>query len=129
MEDGGFAWFYLLFFVFPLVRILPRLIHRFRKKSEDVNYQYKSKTQDTVQTQRPADKSQSPEMQVLGEINRDVRDFGKIQKNLGIENQELEKILKKLEDDGLMKVVKKSGLFGMKIELHPTDEGFKKYYS
>jgi len=27
-----------------------------------------------------------------------------------------------------MKVVKKGGLVGTKVELYPTDEGFKRYY-
>ena len=68
-------------------------------------------------------------MKVLGELNKGVKDFSKIQKNLNIHNQELEKILKDLEDKKLMKVVKKSGLVGVKVELYPTDKGFKKYYS
>ncbi len=68
-------------------------------------------------------------MQVLGELNKVIKDFNKIQKNLGINNQELENILKDLEYQGLMKVVKKSGLVGNKVELYPTDKGFKKYYS
>ena len=129
MEDGGFSWIYLIFFIFPLVRILPRVIHRFRKKDTAPNYQFESKDKTTVQRQESVTRPQNIEMQVLGEINKNVKDFNKIQRNLGIDNQELENILKKFEDDGLMKVVKKSGLFGVKIELHPTEKGFKKYYS
>ncbi len=68
-------------------------------------------------------------MRVLGELNKGVRDFNKIQRNLGIHNQELENILKGLEDKGLMKVVKKSGPFGIKVKLVPTEKGFKKYYT
>jgi len=67
-------------------------------------------------------------MQVLGELNKGVRDFNKIQKNLGINNQELENILKDLEDQGLMKIVKRGGLVGVKVELYATEKGFKKYY-
>jgi DNA-binding HxlR family transcriptional regulator len=67
-------------------------------------------------------------MQVLGELNKGVKDFNKIQKNLGISNQELESILKDLEEQGLMKVVKRGGIVGTKVELYPTDEGFKRYY-
>ena len=127
MDDGGFSWIYLIFFIFPLVRILPRVIHKFRKK--DTNYQFESKDKNTIQKQESVTRPQNIEMQVLGEINRKVKDFNKIQRNLRIDNQELENILKKFEDDGLMKVVRKSGLFGVKIELHPTEKGFKKYYS
>ena len=68
-------------------------------------------------------------MQVLGELNKGTKDFNKIQKNLGIDNQELENILNGLEDQGLMKVIKKKGIVGVKVELYPTDKGFKKYYS
>jgi len=68
-------------------------------------------------------------MQVLGELNRGVKDFNKIQKNLDIDNQKLEKILKDLEDQGLMKVIKKKGIAGIKVELHSTEKGFKKYYT
>jgi len=28
-----------------------------------------------------------------------------------------------------MKVIKKSGLTGNKIEIHPTEKGFKKFYT
>jgi hypothetical protein len=34
-----------------------------------------------------------------------------------------------LENNGFMKAKQKSGLFGMKTELVPTDKGFKEYYS
>ncbi len=36
--------------------------------------------------------------------------------------------LKDLEKQGLMKVIKKKGFSGIKIELYPTDKGFKRYY-
>ena len=48
---------------------------------------------------------------------------------MGINNQELENILKDLENQGLMKVIKKSGPFGIKVQLVPTEKGFKKYYT
>ena len=68
-------------------------------------------------------------MQVLGELNRGVRDFNKIQKNLGMDSQKLEKILKDLEEQKLMKVVKNKGFSGIKVELYATEEGFKRYYT
>jgi hypothetical protein len=37
--------------------------------------------------------------------------------------------LKSLEDQGLMKIQNKQGLLGPKIELIPTEKGFKKFYS
>ncbi len=81
------------------------------------------------QRQESFEKPQNKETQVLGELNKGIKDFNKIQKNLGINNQELENILKDLEDQGLMKVVKKSGPFGIKVQLVPTEKGFKKYYT
>ena len=67
-------------------------------------------------------------MLVLGELNKGVTKFESIQKNLGMNNQTLEIILEELERKGLMRVVKKQGILGPKVELHPTDEGFKKFY-
>ena len=74
-------------------------------------------------------KPKNKETRVLGELNKGTKDFNKIQKNLGINNQELENILKDLENQGLMKVIKKSGPFGIKVQLVPTEKGFKKYYT
>ncbi len=65
--------------------------------------------------------------QVLGEINKGIKDFNQIQKNVNISNKELEKILKNFEDEGLMRVIKKEGIMGGKIELHPTEKGFRKF--
>ena len=87
MAVDDFQWIYLIFFLIPLARILPRV------------------------------------------INNGVRDFNQIQKNIGMDNQELEKILTDLENKGLMKIVKKSGLMGSKVEIHPTENGFKKFYT
>ena len=148
MVEEGFSWIYLIFFLVPLARILPRLVRKWRKgKSTFTENQFSQNNPENQFSQtnpekqfsqtnpeiekRPEsfEKPQNKEMRVLGELNKGVRDFNKIQRNLGIHNQELENILKGLEDQGLMKIVKKSGLVGTKIELYPTDEGFKKYYS
>ncbi len=139
MVEEGFSWIYLIFFLVPLARILPRLVRKWRKgKSTFPENQFSQPNPENQFSQpnreiekRPEsfEKPQNKEMRVLGELNKGVRDFNKIQRNLAIHNQELENILKGLEDKGLMKVVKKSGLVGTKIELYPTDKGFKKYYS
>ena len=148
MVEEGFSWIYLIFFLVPLARILPRLVRKWRKgKSTFPENQFSQTNPENqfIQTnpenqfrqtnpeieKRPEsfEKPQNKEMRVLGELNKGVRDFNKIQRNLSIHNQELENILKGLEDKGLMKVVKKSGLVGSKVELYPTDKGFKKYYS
>ncbi len=148
MVEEGFSWIYLIFFLVPLARILPRLVRKWRKgkstfpenqfsQSNPENQFSQSNPENQFSQSNPEiekrpesfEKPQNKEMRVLGELNKGVRDFNKIQRNLGIHNQELENILKGLEDKGLMKVVKKSGIVGTKIELYPTDKGFKKYYS
>ena len=74
-------------------------------------------------------KPQSLDMLVLGELNRGVKNFDAIQRNLGIDMEKLDETLESLEKQGLMKVQHKQGLFGPKIELIPTEKGFKKFYS
>ena len=146
MTTHDFSWIYLIFFLIPLARIVPRLIRKWRNKDVEGN-QFNQNFQKTEQIPnsfetpksfessqsfekpRSPDKSLELDMQVLAEINNGVRDFNQIQKNIGIDNQELEKILDDLENKGLMKVVKKSGLIGNKVEIHPTENGFKKFYT
>ncbi len=61
---------------------------------------------------------------VLGAIKRGAKKFGKIRDKTGIEPEELNKILEKLEERGLIRVEKKKGfLGGEKIELHVTEKG------
>jgi DNA-binding HxlR family transcriptional regulator len=61
---------------------------------------------------------------VLGAIKKGAKKFDKIQSKTGIEPEELNKILEKLEERGFIKVEKKKGfLGGEKIELNVTDKG------
>ena len=130
MVEEGFSWIYLIFFLIPLARIIPRLVRRWQKKKGTfTENQFRQSDPRIEQRQESFEKPQNKEMQVLGELNKGTKDFNKIQKNLGINNQELENILKDLEDRGLMKVIKKSGPFGIKVQLVPTEKGFKKYYT
>ena len=142
MAEEGFMWIYLIFFLIPLARIIPRLVRKWQKKDNTFpgnqfrpdsprieQRQGEFESSETFQSQKSSEKPQSKEVQVLGELNKGVKDFNKIQKNLNIHNQELEDILNGLENKGLMKVIKKKGIAGIKVELHPTDKGFKKYYS
>ena len=83
-------------------------------------------------TQRPQIESSKPQtknMLVLGVLNRGSKTFEHIQKNTGLDNKELDAILEDLENNGMLKVEQKQGLFGPKTELFPTDKGFKEYYS
>ena len=130
MVEEGFSWIYLIFFLIPLARIIPRLVRRWQKKKGTfTENQFTQSDPRIEQRQESFEKPQNKETQVLGELNKGSNDFNKIQKNLGINNQELENILKDLEDQGLMRVIKKSGPFGNKVKLVPTDKGFKKYYT
>ena len=79
--------------------------------------------------QSQPDKPQTKEMRVVRELNIGSRTFEKIQKNTGIEAKELDSILSSLEKNGTLKVMKKQGMLGPKIELFLTDKGFKEYFS
>jgi len=145
MAQENFIWIYLIFFLIPLARIIPRIIRKWQNKDKyqpgtqvKQNFQRVEPKQEVFESPRtyenkefkktePNQKPLSDEMRVLGEINRGIKDFNNIQKNLKIDNQELEKILMKFEDEGLMRVIKKNGLTGSKIELYPTEKGFKKF--
>ena len=127
--DEGFSWIYLIFFLVPLARIIPRLVKRWQKKHPITDNKFAPMGVDEQNKRDFVERPQTKEMQVLRELNMQVKDFNKIQKNLDINNQELESILKNFEEQGLMKVVEKKGIFGNKIELYPTEKGYKKYYS
>ncbi len=143
MAQEGFAWIYLVFFlIIPLSRIIPRLVQKWRQKNAEgseplAEHSYQS-TNEIIEQSPPRPyaedipremKPQSLDMLVLGELNRGVKNFDAIQRNLGIDTEKLDETLESLEKQGLMKVQHKQGLFGPKIELIPTEKGFKKFYS
>ena len=131
MTEHGYMWIYLIFFLIPLARIIPRLVRKWRKKDGNTftENQFIPNNSRIEQRQESFERPKTKEMQVLGELNKGVKDFNKIQKNLDIDNKILENILKDLEEQGLMKIIKKKGFSGIKIELYPTDKGFKRYYT
>ena len=143
MAQDGFGWIYLVFFlIIPLSRIIPKLVQKWKQKNQSESEQFTQQsydsTNDTIsQTPRrqyqediPREmKPQSLDMLILGELNRGVKNFNSIQRNLGIDTEKLDETLESLEKQGLMKVQHKQGLFGPKIELVPTEKGFKKFYS
>jgi len=138
-----FYWIWAIFFIIPLVSIIRRYLRKrnlqnFSKSSEQYHkMQFQTNLSEMVTPRRnflePEPKSESkPEtkdIQVLGELNRGIKNFGIIQKITGLEHDELASIMEDLEKRGLMKVEEKSGLFGPKVELYLTDKGFKEYYS
>lgn len=69
------------------------------------------------------------ERRVLGAMHRGANTFEKIRGATGLEAGRLEATLGGLEDGGLVRVVRKQGLLGGRIELYSTDAGFRSYYS
>ena len=146
--EADFSWIYLIIFLMiPLARILPRVLKKLKSgnsESQEIpqrqfesnfnRYEDQSDKQfesNSTEYQEPpkSSKPQTKNMLVLGELHRGVKQFEDIQKNTGLTTEELNSILEDLENNGLMKAQQKSGLFGMKTELVPTDKGFKEYYS
>ena len=142
-----FYWIWAIFFIIPLVSIIRRYLRKrnmqnFSKSSEQYHEMQFKTNSSKIETPRrnllepelehepePEPEFETKDKQVLGELNRGVKNFEEIQKITGLERDKLVSILKDLEKRRLMKVEEKSGLFGRKVELYLTDKGFKKYYS
>lgn len=135
MADPNFSWIYLIIFLaIPLARIIPRVLSKRKIGSKIPNIlqekQFQSDvTEMTPRSQIKPSKPQTKNALVLGALNRGSKTFESIQKNTGLDNKELDVILEDLENNGMLKVEQKQGLFGPKTELYPTDKGFKEYYS
>jgi len=131
-----FSWFWLIFLLFPAVRIAQRLIRKRQMKNypqsseKPIGVRFEKTSEDT--TEKPVRNLERPattDMLVLGELNRGANAFEKILKNTGLEREALTLILEELEKRGLMEVVQKQGLLGPKVELQVTEKGFKEFYS
>lgn len=130
-----FSWIYILIFlIIPLTRIIPRLLARRKMKNKPLTQTIPegkfvtnsdTKKKPSIKISKPKTK----EMLVVGELNRGITSFENLQKSTGFSNNELNSILEKLENNGLMRVVHKQGLLGRKVELYPTDKGLKEYFS
>ena len=70
---------------------------------------------------------ENKETVVLGVISRGISKFDKISRESNVEPKDLESILQKLEDSGLIKVDEKKSWMGTKIEINPTEEGYKEF--
>ena len=70
---------------------------------------------------------ENKETVVLGVISRGISKFDKISRESNIEPKDLESILQKLENTGLIKVDEKKSWMGTKIEINPTEEGYKEF--
>ena len=130
--DPNFSWIYLIIFLaIPLARIIPRIIARRRRNNPDQRFQnnFETRQEQISEFKEENPRPKTKNMLVLGELNRGTKSFERVQKNTGLDADELNKILEHLEEQGLLKVQEKQGLFGVKIELYPTEKGFKEYYS
>ena len=70
---------------------------------------------------------ENKETVVLGMISRGHSKFDKISQESKIEPKDLEVILQKLESSGLIKVEEKKGWLGTKIDIKPTEEGYREF--
>ncbi len=131
-----FYWIWLIFLMIPLVRVIQRYIRKrnnpdyYTSSEKRVEMQLEKTSTNTIEKPtRNLTRPETKDMLVLGELNRGVKSFEKIQKIIGLKRDELISILDDLEKRGLMRVEEKSGSFGPKVELYATDKGFKEYYS
>ena len=139
MADPNFSWIYIIIFLaIPLARIIPRLLAKrgigknFSQPAEEKQFEsgfVENRFNVQERSEMEPSKPQSKNELVLGALNRGSKTFENLQKNTGLDSQELDSILEYLEKNGFLKVVHKQGLFGPKTELYPTDKGFKEYYS
>ena len=142
MAEPNFSWIYIIIFLaIPLARIIPRLLAKrgigtgFIQPQQPKPFEpsFVKPAQEpqsgSFEPRSDPSKPQSKNDLVLGALNRGSKSFESIQKNTGLDSQDLDAILEDLEKNGLMKVVQKQGMLGPKTELLPTDKGFKEYYS
>ena len=69
--------------------------------------------------------SEPTDLMVLGAIKGGAKKFDKIKKQTRIEGEQLNGILEKLENLGLIRVETKKGFFGPKVEIILTEKGQK----
>jgi len=134
-----FYWIWAIFFIIPFISIIRRYLRKrntqnFSKSSEQYHEMQFKTNSSKIETPRrnllePEPKHETKDMQVFEVLNYGAGNFEKIQKITGLKRDELVSILEDLEKRGMMKVEEKSGLFGSKIELYPTNKGIKEYYS
>lgn len=137
----SWQWIFVFFAILMVARIVPRIIRRGKMNLQKSNvvasdqpFFNESKMQPFVKEAKEQSisnepKPESKEMLVLGQINRGYKTFAEIRKKTGYDSEELNSILEDLENRGLMKVHKKQGLMGIKVELLPTEKGYREYDS
>ena len=134
-----FYWIWAIFFIIPFISIIRRYLRKRNmqdsSKSSEQHHEMQFKTNSSkIETPRrnllePEPKHETKDMQVFEVLNYGAGNFEKIQKITGLEHDELVSILEDVENKDMIKVEEKSGLFGSKIQLYPTNKGIKEYYS
>ena len=138
----SWQWIFVFFAILMIARIVPRMI---RGRKNILPQQAGSTKPHMVTESRPEQsfvkesrpeppfvkdaKPETKDMLVLGELNRGATTFGEIKKNTGLDSKELDSILKGLETRRLIRIEKVKGLLGIRIELYPTEKGFREYNS
>ena len=136
----SWQWIFIFFAVLMVARIVPRMLRKGKMNVQRGNVvateQPSSETRDQPFVKESKERSfveeakpESKEMMVLGQINRGYKTFGEIRKTTGLNSEEISSILGDLEKRGLMKVEQKKGLVGIKVELLPTEKGYREYDS
>lgn len=132
-------WIMVFFAVLMVARIVPRMIRQ-RKRDVQQGVRVSDRTFFNESREPPfvkgakkplfsETKQESKDMMVLGKIIRDYKTFGQIKKQTGLDSDELNSILEDLERRGLMRVEQKKGILGIKVELLPTEKGYREYDS
>lgn len=136
----SWQWIFIFFAVLMVARIVPRMLRKGKmnvqrgkivateqpsSETRDQSFVKESKERSFVEEAKP----ESKEMMVLGQINRGYKTFGEIRRTTGLNSEEISSILGDLEKRGLMKVEQKKGLVGIKVELLPTEKGYREYDS
>ncbi len=137
----SWQWIFVFFAVMIAARVVPRMLRQRKMNFEKSNvvaserpFLNEPKMQPFVKEAKEQSfsketKPESKDMMVLGQINRGYKTFSEIRKKTGFDSEELNSILEDLEKRGLMKIQKKNGLLGIKVELLPTEKGYLQYDS
>ena len=138
----SWQWIFVFFAVMIAARIVPRMLRQRKMNFEKSNvvesersFLNEPKMQPFVKEAKEQQSfsketiPESKEMMVLGHINRGYKTFDEIRKRTRFDSKELNSILEDLESRGLMKIQKKQGLMGIKVELLPTEKGYREYDS
>ncbi len=137
----SWQWIFVFFVILMAVRIAPRIIKQRKMNmqrsggitteraffNEPRDQPFVKEAQD--QSFGKATTPESKDMLVLGLIIRGYKTFDEIRKRIGFDSKDLNTILDDLEKRELMKVQQKKGLIGIKVELLPTEKGYREYDS